>query len=443
MPKRNDLDLKSKTGSGKMTVVSAASMGIGAMVGAGIFALLGEAAEIAGNLVCLSFFLAGLITLLIGYSYAKLGTRYPSKGGPIEYLFQGFGTTVFAGGLNILYWIAIISGIAMVAKSFGNYASALILDEHSEFYSRVFTLLVILFFTFLNFIGSKAIGNLEKWIVVAKLLILVVFSIVSIYFIDWDLLTPEYHLKESSISVINAIGLVFFSFTGFGIITNTTEDLRNPSKELPRAIFLCISIVIIVYILIALAVTGNLPYDQITNAKDYALAKAAEPIFGSWGFKVMAVAALLSTASAINASLYGAANISFMIAKKGELPIFFENRRWNQGTDGLLITSFLIFVMAFFLDLESIASVGSAIMLLIYVLVNVGHLKLLKETGAKRGYVWLGLILCSSLLIYFLVYSSKSDLKVVSIFFISIVLSFVLEYIIQKYIGRELKLRIK
>ncbi|MFD1551708.1 amino acid transporter [Putridiphycobacter roseus] len=422
-----------------MSVISAASMGVGAMVGAGIFALLGDASAIAGNLVYIPFGIAGIVTLFLGYSYSKLGVRFPSMGGPVEYIIQGFGTGVSSGAFNILYWFALISGIAMVAKAFGNYAAAIMPNGFTEGKAMLFTAAIIVFFTLLNFLGSSVIGNLEKWIVSIKLLILLVFSCVALFFIQPELMVPPIGGLNNSISVMNAVGVVFFAFTGFGIISNTVEDMANPKKDLPRAIFLSISIVIFIYILISIAVVGNLPYAEIVKAKDYALAEAAKPILGNIGFKIMAIAALLSTASAINASLYGAANISYMIAKRGELPSFFERRLWKKSTEGLLITASLILLMALFLDLGSIASVGSAIMLLIYILVNVSHLKLLQKTGAKPWAIWTGLLACAFVLSFFLYYKSDESYLTVIILLMAIALAFIIEFFIQKVIGRELK----
>ena len=426
-----------------MSVLSATSMGIGAMVGAGIFALMGDASAITGNLVYLSFIIAGLITLLLGYSYSKLGIRFPSMGGPVEYLIQGFGTGVSSGAFNILYWIALISGIAMVAKAFGNYAAALMPEGLSESSATIFTILVIVFFTLLNFMGAQAVGNLEKWIVAIKVSVLLVFSCMALFYVQPELLVPKPNVGKDSISVLNAVGIVFFAFTGFGIITNTVEDMENPQKSLPKAIFLSIGSVMVIYLLIAVAVTGNLPYADIVRSKDYALAEAARPMLGELGFKIMAIAALLSTASAINASLYGAANISFMIAKRGELPVFFERKLWKRSTDGLIITALLILAMAVFLDLGSIASVGSAVMLLIYVLVNIGHLRLISKTGAKPWMIWMALMSCAFVLVFFLYHKSKSNSLVVSILAVAIVVAYGIEFLMQKILGRKLKTRYK
>ena len=424
-----------------VSMLAATSLGVGAMVGAGIFALLGEASVIAGNQTYLAFALAGLVTLTLGYSYAKLGVRYPSRGGVVAYLVEGFGPGLTAGTLNVLFWFALLFGIATVAKAFGNYAASLLSEEPAPILAQWSTVFVVVFFTLLNFVGSKLVSNFEKWIVLFKLIILVVFCTVALSFAQSELLTPQ--AGQSWISAFDALGVVFFAFTGFGIITNTAEDLKNPAKDLPRALFLSIGGTLIIYLLIALAVTGNLPRAQIVAAKDFALAEAAKPIFGTAGFQIMAVAALISTASAINASLYGAANVSYIIAKKGFIPPTFERRLWKQGSEGLLLSAILILAMASFLDLSDIASVGSAIILLIYVMVNISHLRLIRKTGAKPFWIVLSLLLCAGILIFFLHYKIQSSWLVPGLLLAAVFTAFVVEFFMQKLLGRKIAMRRK
>ncbi|MEJ2004727.1 MAG: APC family permease [Cyclobacteriaceae bacterium] len=425
----------------RMSMISAATMGVGTMVGAGIFALLGEAAEIAGNLLYLPFIFAGLISLLIGYSYAKLGAAFPSMGGPVEYLIQGFGTGISSGAFNVLYYFAMISGIAMVSRAFGNYAAALMPSGFTENFSLLFTGGIILAFTLLNMIGSSAVSHVEKWIVAIKVGILVIFACLGLYYMQMDLLIPN--RNDAWGDILDATGIVFFAFTGFGIITNTAEDLSNPSKELPIAIYLSIGSVLIIYMMICFALIGNLSYSQIVSSKEYALAEAAKPFLGNLGFKVMGVAALLSTASAINASLYGAANISFTIAKMGELPSFFERHLWKNSTDGLIISSGLVLAMALFMDLDSIASVGSAVILIIYTLINIGHLRIIKKTGANKWMVIGALVIGLLVLGYFLNYKYHDDPLVIYLLLIAIGAGYLIEVVMQKVIGRRLTKGIK
>src|SRR5690606_9396582 len=160
--------------------------------------------------------------------------------------------------------------------------------------------------------------------------------------------------------------IIFVAYEGFELIANAAEDVKNPSKTLPRAYYISVIFVIILYVLISIVTVGNLPVNQIVAAKDYALAAAAKPFLGVLGFTLVAIAALLSTGSAINATLYGTARVSYIIAKDGELPVELEKNIWNRPISGLLITAVLTLIIANIFDISSIATMGSAGFLIIF-----------------------------------------------------------------------------
>ena len=146
------------------------------------------------------------------------------------------------------------------------------------------------------------------------------------------------------------------AYEGFELIANSAQDVRNPAKTLPRAFYTSVGFVLVLYVLIAVVTVGTLPVDKIIDAKDYALAEAARPFLGQTGFLLIAVAAMLSTASAINATLYGTARLSYIIAKDGELPEVLEKKVWNEPIEGLLLTSGLTLIIANTVNLSSMSS---------------------------------------------------------------------------------------
>lgn len=188
--------------------------------------------------------------------------------------------------------------------------------------------------------------------------------------------------------------IIFLAFEGFELIANSAQYIKDPAKTLPRAFYASICFVIVLYILIAIVTIGNLPLAKIIDAKDYALAEAAKPLLGQAGFILIAVAAMLSTASAINATVYGATRLSYIIAKDGELPEVLEKKTWNEPIAGLLITSVSTLFIANLFDLSSISIMGSAGFLLIFAAVNCANVKLAKQTKSKRWLSVLGAALC-------------------------------------------------
>ena len=198
------------------------------------------------------------------------------------------------------------------------------------------------------------------------------------------------------------MAICLLAYHGFGVITNTVEDMPNPSITLPCAIYGAFCVVIVIYVGAALAVFGNLPLAAVIKAKDYAMAEAAKPVFGQLGYTIIAIAALLSAASSINANLYSTTNMTYLLAKDGELPEFEARKLWRAGTGGLLITAVLILLIANFLDLGRIASLGSIVYLIVYSAVHWGHLrKLCAKTGASKSVVFLAFITNASVLVIF------------------------------------------
>ena len=366
--------------SKSMNVRQAAFIGVGAMVGAGIFSLLGAAGEVAGAAVWLSFLLAGVVAGLQGYSFAKFGARYPSAGGLLEYVARGFGDGHFTG---IIAWLvlatnAIVTG--MVATSFGSYASsALNLDGQAAV--KGFAVLIVAVMTLLNILGSQAVVRIQTLIVFVVLGILTLFAVVTLVNLNPHLLAfsgyPPFR------DIVSSVALTFFAFLGFGIITFTAKDLPHPSRQLPRAMALALGIATVIYVAVSLGVFGTLTVDKVIESGGTALAVAAQPVLGQAGYWLMTITALFATSGATNAGLYPAAGLCEQMAATGQFPPALGRRVGGKAPSGLLLTAALAAILAVGFDLTAIASIGSAIALIVFGLVTVGHLRVRKETGAR------------------------------------------------------------
>ena len=423
-----------------MGLWSAVSIGVGGMVGGGIYSLLGAATQISGNAMYISFAIAGIVALLSTYSYAKLGAKFPSAGGPVEFLVREFGDGILSGGFNILLWIGYVFALSLYARAFGAYAM-IFFPQLPGYWLHIFTTSIIIFFTAVNFMGSKVVGRSELFVVAVNLGVLIFFSIVGLFFIKPVLLSPIHWPHVNNIFF--ASGVVFLTYEGFGLVTNAAEDMENPKKTLPMALYISVAIVILIYIFTSIVVVGNLSVPKIVKASDYAVAAAARPFLGAIGFKIIAIAALFATSSAINATLYGGANVSYMIAKDGELPKMFERKIWNRAPEGLFLTSALVIVFSNLLNIGGIGMLGSASFLLIYAVVNIGHLHLYKQTGAKLYIIWLAILGCLfsfAILSYYLLIQSPVTLIALAAIFI---LSFLAELLYRKHTFRSLKIRSK
>ncbi len=286
---------------------------------------------------------------------------------------------------------------------------------------------IVLAFTLVNILGAKAVGNSEVIIVVIKIAVLGFFAAVGLYFADPGGVAPASY--PASTSILFGAGVVFLAYEGFGLITNTAGDIRDPKKNLPRALYLSLIFTIAIYILVSVAVVGNLGVERVVEARDHALAAAAKPFLGSIGFTIVAVAALFSTASAINATLYGAARVSYITAKKEELPHFFELRLWKHNRSALFITTALVLLFAIFLDLEGVALLGSAAFLLNYSAVNIAHLRLIDETSAKRALVVAAIVGCLLSFVALTYYILTHTPWTILLLGLIVIFSFVAEYL--------------
>jgi amino acid transporter len=359
---------------------SAVSLGVGTMIGAGIFALLGEAGTIAGSAVWISFLIGGVIALLSGYSLGKLGARFPSAGGLVEYLIHGFGDTVFAGAMSVMMYLAALVSVSLVAKTFGTYAAGLLPGDPPSVTASGLAVAVMAVLVVVNLNGSASVARSELVIVVVKFAVLVAIGIGGLIAINPSLLAPSDYPGPGSI--LASVAVTFFAYEGFRVVTNAAEDVPDPERTIPRAIMTAIILVMGLYLLIAVAVFGTLTTGEVVAASENALAEAARPVFGSVGFVLVSITALIATASAINASLYAVTNVTYQMAKDGELPGVFGHPI-AHSREGLLVSAAVITVLAVGFDLSQIAVLGATSILIVHSVVHIGHLRLLDQTGAQ------------------------------------------------------------
>ena len=419
-----------------MSVRGAAFLGIGAMVGAGIFALLGEAGTVAGSAVWLSFLLAGIVATLLGYTVVKLGVRFPSSGGLIAYLIEGFGNGRLVGIASWLgYFAAIVIVCSMVAVSFGSYATSLFIgDDASAWWDNVFTTLVVLAMAAINIVGSRVVDRAQSLIVVVLLAVFAVFIAVTLVDIDLDLLAFSGYPSFSDI--IASVALTFFAYLGFSVITFAAGDLRDPARELPRAMYLALGVTSLLYVLISLGVFGTLTVDEVIGYGETAIAEAARPALGDAGFTMMAIAALLATSSSVNATLYASGGLTRMLAQVGQFPPFFGPGSRLGPHSGLLITSAIVLVVSNLVDLSAIASVGSACSLVIFLLVGVAGYRRRADTGSQAVIVLAAIAVTAIVLAFFAVDTVRNAPETFAAIVVIALLAVVLDLVWKRMRGR-------
>jgi len=416
-------------------LLGAISIGIGGMVGGGIFAVLGEAVSLAHGATAIAFLFAGLVAILTSYSYAKLSVKCQNRGGTVVFVDTAFGHNLLSGSINFMLWLSYLVTISLYAVAFASYALTFFHGDTAPWLKHALISIAIVLPLLINLLSASFVSRSETIIVLIKIVLLVLIIVSGVFFVDVERLSPTQW--GSSFSIIVAGMIIFVAYEGFELIANAAEDIKEPEKNLPKAFYGSVSIVIALYVLIALVTVGTVPESQLLMAKDYALAVAAKPALGQLGFTIVSAAALLATFSAINATIYGNARLGFIIAKEGELPALLNQERRNIPEMGVVVTAVLSLFMANSIDLTEIAIIGSASFLLIFFLVNISAYKLAREINASRIIVLAACLASGAALLTLLFHTSSSNARAIIVFVSLIAISIAFELIYGRLIRRQ------
>ena len=422
----------------KIGLWEAVAMAVGTMIGASIFSIFGVGAKIAGNNLPEAFILSGLFALLVAYSYSKLGSKIISNAGPIAFILEGIGDNLVTGALSILMWLSYVVSISLFAKGFAGYFLPLAHIKISALSMGLTEVVLITLFTAINSFGSKAVGKSEFYIVIVKLSILGIFILLGFLIINPGYIVPSAGSAKLQ-GTLSAAVVFFLSYMGFGLITNASENMEKPEKNVPRAIFISIAVVMFVYVAVSLVAIGNLPIPDLIKAEENALAVAAKPILGSFGFVLISVGALFSISSALNATLYGGANIAYSLAKDGELPDIFERKVWFKSPEGLYITAALGLFFALSFNIGSIATITSSIYTIIYIFVLTSHYRLADKYGGNKGFILFSIIILLVVFIALLHYQWQKQINAFYGTLLTLIGALIVEYLYRLIKKREFK----
>jgi hypothetical protein len=377
----------------KVGTFSALSIGIGGMVGGGIFAVTGLTVELTRGAAPIAFVVAGIVAMLTAYSYWRLSLRYPSKGGTVEFINVAFGTGTLTGALNILLCLSYVILLAVYAYAFGAYGASFFPEADYEFWKHTLLTGIVVLLAVVNWFGADVAIRSENAFNSVKMVLLAIFIVVGLWMpLDPSRMAPD--MWVGPFELVAGAMVIFLNYEGFELIANASNNLKNPRRALPVAYLGGVLLVIIVYVLIAMVVVGHLDFEAIAAHSDYSLSTAAQAFMGKWGHIMIVVAALLATSSAINATFYGSGRLTYIIAKSGELPQELERTFRGQPLEGMIIFAVLTLVVGNFIPLAAIATMGSAGFLLIFLAVNAANMKVWRETGSWWWMSLLGALAC-------------------------------------------------
>ena len=295
-------------------VVGATTIGVGGMMGAGLYTLLGLAAKSAGIWLPLSFLIGGVVVAFSVYSYSKLGMKYPDRGGAAKFLLKGFGDGFLAGGLNVFQYLGWIIAIALYAAGFSEYACQLTGLNNSSWIGKAISIAIVILVVFINVLGSKQVARAQTAIIAFGLIILIAFIGFRLAQAYVPLITTA-DKGNGIIGILSAAGLLYVTYEGAGVVTNTAGNIKNPKKQLPIALFLSLIIVMLIYIIASAIVIMTIGVKVAVANQGHVLATAGEAVFGKVGMILIGLAALVATASAVNSTMFGDENLGIRIAK--------------------------------------------------------------------------------------------------------------------------------
>jgi amino acid transporter/nucleotide-binding universal stress UspA family protein len=391
-----------------LTLFDITMIGVGAMIGAGIFVLTGIAAGVAGPALVLAFALNGIVTSFTAMSYAELGSAFPQAGGGYVWVREALGGLQgFLSGW--MSWFAAAVAGSLYALAFGAFAvelwsmAGLPVLQHAvlgvaghEIMRLLFMTFIVITFTFINFMGASETGSVGNAITLAKVTILGLFTAFGVVALlhqeAWHQRFSEGFMPNGISGVFMAMGLTFIAFEGYEIIAQSGEEVIDPKRNVPRAIFWAIGISVLIYVLVAFttigaiqvpAEYGNIPaYQYLGLEKETAIVRAAEQFFPfGVGGVFLLISGLASTMSALNAVTYSSSRVSFAMGRDRNLPSFFGKIHDRRHTPFLavIISGTLIAIMAWSLPIEALAAAADIMFLLLFFQVNVSTMILRRK----------------------------------------------------------------
>ncbi len=358
-------------------------------MGAGLFSLLGIASLHAGTHIPLAFLLGALAASFSVYSYAKLGATFPSSGGAATFTVMSFGPGVISGGLNIFQYIAYLIAAALYAAGFAEYANTLLGGGLSPFEVKIVGAGIVIICAGINLLGTDIVGRAETLAIGFVTIALLLFAAQGIHIAD----VSHFKMSDGTIDGIAiATGILYINYQGFGVVTNSSNAMVAPRRELPLAMFSALILVTIAYVLVSTATILLLPSTEILKFNGHVLADAAQIVAGKTGFVIIGAAALLACAAALNATMFAASNIAADMARKDSISETLGATVLKTQGHALTASACIVIILVLIFPLAVVGQMASLAFLLVYAAVTFGHLRVSSQTGAKQWLLWAAII---------------------------------------------------
>jgi len=409
-------DSNSQYQKNSLSLLDAVSMGTSVIIGAGIFALTGQIAELAGSLFPFAFIVAAIISFFSAYSYVKLSNKFPNAGGIAMYLKQAYGPGIITAVCSLFMYVSMVINESLVARTFGTYILTLFSVDNRGLIITILGVLLLIFAFVVNISSNKIVGKFSVILSVLKIGGIGLFGVVGLWLAGFSFETFNQTASDAlgATGFLAAVALAVLAYKGFTTITNSGSEIENPNRNVGRAIIITLLICVFIYFAVALAVSGNLSITQIIQSKDFVLAEAARPTLGDSGVLFTVFISIIATISGIIASTFA---VSRMLAKLTKMNLVPHKHFGMPGTiqkHTLVYTIAIAITLTIFLDLSRIASLGAILYLIMDIVIHWGVLKNLKEKlDINKGIVVCAILLDTIVLSAFLIMKASSDIFVI------------------------------
>lgn len=410
-----------------LNVVGAVSMGTGVMIGAGILALTGQMAELAGSLFPIVFLAAAIVTAFSAYSYVKMSSAFPSAGGIGMFLEKAYGKTTMTAASALLMYFSMVINESLVARTFATYSTQLFDAEPAGWVIPALGVGLLFFAFLINIAGNKMIGAFSLIMAFIKIGGIAVFALAGLWLSGLNFEVNPVNAQETSIEgFLAAMALAILAYKGFTTITNSGSEIIDPHRNVGRAIVISITICVVVYFLVALAVAGNLSLEEIIAAKDFALAQAARPAFGDFGLWFTVILAIVATVSGVIASVFAVSRMLAMLTDMKLVPHSHFGMPGDVQKHTLVYTVVLAMLLTIFFDLSRIASLGAIFYITMDIAVHWGVFHYLRKEINANGFILISAIIFDVVVLgAFLMVKAKTDMMVIYAAIIGMALIFI------------------
>ncbi len=419
-PRKKDLGL------GELIAIA-----LGGMVGGGIFSILGVSVDKIGNSTPFAIGIGGILAFFAAYSYVKLTLLYKDSGATYSFFKKTFPDSPFAASaIGWLVSFGYISTLALYAFTFASYFCSIFPFLNHPYTAKIVAGLIISLFAFINIVSVKGMGKIEDWLVYSKIIVLLFISGLLAGKGKMENFTPLLNADTSLSTILLVSAITFVAYEGFQLVIHAYNEMDEPQKNIPKAIYSSIAIATSLYVLLAISALSVIPKESIIQDKEYALAAGAQVYIGNLGLFIVVFGAMLATSSAISGTLFGASRLMAVIAKDGYLPEKLGHKVKTYIPDYAIYTmSLLAFILILTGGLQVILEFGSITFILVSLMMAISNYKMRKETKTRTtvALITIGGLAMAAILIFYFEWNENFDqlIYIISIYLLLVIGSYV------------------